>query len=147
MYGITENYPVHTVYTDIQCTFLLPLVSNDNALPRFFNYWMNFIQNQFNGPDSGLNFTFPDDYRGRMLLSTLDKKDHTTATYFFDRLYPKTVESVPLAWEQQNELAKLNVTFTYSYWTLLPYQPPPIVEISTPLGTLGIGGQVNIGDL
>jgi hypothetical protein len=147
MYGITENFPVHTTFTDLTCNFLLPLYSNDNAVPRFFNYWFNFIQNQSRGLESGMNFSFPDDYRGQLLLSTIDRKDHVTSTYYFDRVFPKTLQSVELSWDATNEVAKLPVDFTYSYWTLLPYQPPPIVEINTPLGTIGIGADLNIGGL
>ena len=147
MYGITESYPVHTTYTNLSCTFLMPLVSNDNAVPRFFNYWFNSIQNGFEGPESGYNFTFPDDYRGQMLLTTYDRKDHATITYQFDRVFPKTVSSVELSWDGTNEVAKMVVEFTYSYWKILPFQPPPLVEIDTPIGTIGLGANINIGGL
>jgi hypothetical protein len=129
MYGLSEKYPVHTTYLNHSCTFLLPLLQNDNPIVRFFNFWQNFVQNAFNGPESGLNFQFPDTYRGQMYLTMYDKQDHATVTYFFDRVYPQTVDASNLSWDSTNEVLRLPVSFTFSYWKMLPFQAPPLVEI------------------
>jgi hypothetical protein len=123
MYGITEHFPVHAEYSSMDCTFLMPYatnVSNDNAVPRFFNYWQSQIQRNLNGPDSGFDFKFPGDYYGTILLTALDRKNKGTITYKFDRVYPKTVDTVQMSWADTDKFATLPVSFNFSYWTVLP---------------------------
>jgi hypothetical protein len=122
MYGYTEHFPVHTEYSSITAEFMMPYayVSNDSAIPRFFNYWQNQIQNGQRGPDSGFDFNFPNDYYATMLLSTFDRKNKAGLTYKFTNVYPKSVDSVPLAWALQDQYCMLPVTFNFSYFTVLP---------------------------
>jgi hypothetical protein len=133
LYGITERVPVHTEYTSFDCMFRMPLVGTDCPVPRFFNYWQNFIQAQQRGPDDGLDFRFPGDYYGTMLLSLYDNQTHPTITYKMERVYPKTIESSQVGWEQNNTYLRQHVSFGYSYWTIVPFQPPPLIEIDIEL--------------
>jgi hypothetical protein len=130
MYGISEEFPYSTEYNDITCTFIMPLNASDCPLPRFFNYWQNYIHSNYNGPEDGLDFRFPEDYYGRMMLSTFDAQDHPSLTYLFEKLYPKTVNSTQVSWNDTNEALQFTVSFAYSYWKILPYQPPPLIEIN-----------------
>jgi hypothetical protein len=122
MYGITEHFPVHTEYSAITCQFMMPYayISNDSAVPRFFNYWQNQIQHAQRGPDSGFDFNFPSDYYGTMLITTFDRKNKGGLTYKFTNVYPKTVDSVPLSWALQDQYCMLPVSFNFSYFTVLP---------------------------
>ena len=126
MYGLTERFPTHSEYTSLDCVFLMPFVGNDNGVPKFFNYWQNYIQNNQFGPQSGLNFQFPSTYYGTILLSLLDNKGEPSVTYQFDKVYPHRVESVGIQWDQSNEHARLPVSFHYSYWKIVPSVPLPI---------------------
>lgn len=121
MYGITEHFPVSTEYSSFDATFLMPYatnIDNDNALPRFFNYWQNQIQNNLRGPKSGFDFRFPSEYYGSILLTTYDRKNRGTLTYKFENVYPATVNSVPLSWGENDKFAELPVSFNFSYWTV-----------------------------
>jgi hypothetical protein len=123
MYGITEHFPFHTEYSALQCTFMMPYatnISNDNAVPRFFNYWQNVIQHNSRGPESGFDFGFPSDYYSTVLLTLLDRKNRGTITYKFDNAYPKSVDSAQLSWSDDNKFLTLPVNFNFSYWTVLP---------------------------
>jgi hypothetical protein len=65
MYGMTEHFPYHTEYSNLECTFLMPHTTNvlqDNGIPRFFNFWQNQIQNMTDGPESGLTSGFRSHY-------------------------------------------------------------------------------------
>ncbi len=123
MYGITEHFPMHAEYSAFDCNFLMPYATNvghDNAVPRFFNYWQNQMQRNANGPDSGFDFKFPGDYYASILLTALDNKNRGTITYKFDRVYPKTVNSVQMSWSDSDKFASLPVSFNFSYWTVMP---------------------------
>lgn len=133
MYGISEEFPYSSEYNDLQVTFVMPLVASDCPIPRFFNYWHNYIHHNQNGPSDGLDFRFPNEYYGTMILSLFDNRDNPSLSYKFEKVYPKLVQSVPVSWEQSNEVLKFNVTFAYSYWTLIPYSPPPLIDITIPI--------------
>lgn len=133
LYGYTEKYPYHTEHTDLDCTFMMPLVESDCPIPRFFNYWQNFIQAQQNGPGDGMDFRFPSEYYGTLFLALYDHKTSPSLMYRFDNVYPEKVDSSNVSWESNNEYLKVNVQFAYSYWTIVPYTAPPIVEIDIPL--------------
>lgn len=128
LYGFTEKIAKGSGHSTFDVTFQCPLVTGDNALPRFFSYWQHYIQNGTNGPDSGYNFRFPNKYYGTIYLTTLDRKNNPTLTYQLDKVYPKTVSTTELGWETEGFL-KLPVSFNYSTWKILPYQPPPLIDI------------------
>lgn len=124
MYGITEHFPYHAEFTTFDCTFMMPHTTNilnDNGVPRWFNYWQNQIQNINDGPNSGLDFSFPSNYYATILLTLLDRKDRGTITYQFDKCYPVTVDSSQLSWEQENQFTQLPVSFQFSTWKQLPH--------------------------
>jgi hypothetical protein len=119
MYGFGEKFPFHTEYVPLDCTFMMPLTLGDNALPRFLNYWQNYIQSGQEGPESGMDFRFPSEYYGSIILAMFDRKNEPTIVYKFTNIYPVTVQSVPVSWEQSNEYLKCAVTFNYSSWKIL----------------------------
>lgn len=133
MYGISEEFPYSTEYTDIPVSFMMPLNAADCPIPRFFDYWFNFIHNNTGGPTAGLDFRFPEEYYATMLLTFFDMQDHPSLTYRFEKLYPKLVASQQVSWEQHHEVMKYDVTFVSSYWTLVPYEPPPLIEVNIAL--------------
>jgi hypothetical protein len=58
-----------------------------------------------------------------------DEKDSKpTLSYKFFNVYPKTVESSPLAWMGDADIQKVTVSFTYSYWTV---ERPGIFGVTT----------------
>ena len=124
MYGITEHFPYHAEYTKLGVTFLMPhtttIASNDNGIPRFFNFWQNQIQNLSNGPESGADFRFPSFYYATILLTLLDKQDKGTISYQFDNCYPSVVDSVPISWATP-DFIQLPVQFTFSYFKVVPH--------------------------
>lgn len=124
MYGITEQVPVHTTYTHLSVSFLMPLTTNvklDNGVPRFFNYWQNQIQNATDGPASGLDFRFPSHYYATILVTLLDLNDNGTVSYQFDNAFPAGVGKVQLSWNGFEGAGMLPVDFTYSYWKVVPH--------------------------
>lgn len=128
MYGMTEVFPYHAENTSLDCTFLMPLTPRDNIVPRFFNYWQNYIRRGKNGPTDGFDFRFPNSYYGTLYLSLFNDKNERTITYQFDNAYPVTVQSTEVAWDADGH-AQLPVSFAYSYWTIAPR---PLIDINLP---------------
>lgn len=138
IYGYNEQFPMFTAYTEVSCVFTMPYAFGDNALPRFMSYWQNYVQDGTDGPESGgMNFRFPNDYYGSMLLATYDRKNQPTIIYKFVNLYPKTTQAVQVAWEQNNTLLKYTVEFAYSSWSILSRTDPEAVALIA----AGIAGQ------
>ena len=79
IYGYEEKYPSFTTYTDLECTFLAPLIQDDisggptNQILEVFNAWQTLMQPQTRttpyakyagGVDNGnMVMRFPDEYR------------------------------------------------------------------------------------
>lgn len=130
IYGYEEHFPVHQEFTTLDCNFMMPLVQSDSAMPRFFNYWQNLICHMQSGPEEGCDFGWPADYYATIFLTLYDKKNHPSITYQFDKAYPTTVESMDVNWDSSDEVLELPVEFTYSYYKILPFQPPALIEIN-----------------
>lgn len=140
LYGVTEQFPTKTEYTPLECTFLTPLVGARNILPEFFTLWMNQIQSVPNGMSSTRDMGWPQDYYGSIELSTYDRENNTSLTYYFENVYPKSMEGMGVSWSEESEMTRLSVAFTYSTWKLLPFTPPlvktlPSRQIWNPLTT------------
>lgn len=121
LYGITEQFPYHTDYTSIDCVFMTPMLGTNNILPRVFAAWQNLVQDMRNGYESSRDFTFPDTYYSQVMsITTFNRQNVPSLTYTFERVYPQLVQSVPLSWEEVNELTNLTVKFTFSAWKVEP---------------------------
>lgn len=129
MYGFGEKFPYHSDFPAVDCTFLTPLAGTDNSVPRFFNYWLNYIHAAQAGVQDGMDFRFPADYYGTMLLTQYTRTEHPSITYKFERVYPKVVQSTPVAWATTDTHTKTSIQFNYSWYEILPYQPPPLIEL------------------
>lgn len=169
VYGYEEKYPTFTTYTDVECTFMAPLITTDigtrNQVLDLFTAWQNLIQPRTRSPfgktigDSDMVMRFPDTYRlkdgmvlelfdpynakrnnGQVAINvssnrkikipivgtasigatfgqpTADEESEPTITYRYYNVFPAVVESTPVSWASQDELQKISVTFTYSYW-------------------------------
>ncbi len=168
MYGFQERFPIATEYTPIGCSFYLPLFGAQNPiinslenfaanallpdnihvniknpatnpLPFFFSAWQNLIQNATDGPASGFNLKFPDEYYTSMQVMMFDKQDNASLTYMFDKVYPLSVESVPVQWEGSEQFARITVSFAYSTWRIVKTNPSKL--------TINIGGVPIVGSI
>jgi hypothetical protein len=169
--GYEEKYPIFTTYTDVDCTFMTPLIVGErgsrNQVLELFNTWQNLIQPRTERGrgasttinDSDMVMRFPDYYRlkdgmvlemfdpysakrnsGQVALNLKSKPNinipligkasigatfgdpdpdtetEPTIAYRYYNVFPSTVESSPVGWSNVDELQKITVSFTYSYW-------------------------------
>jgi hypothetical protein len=126
MYGITEHFPYHAEFSPLECSFISPLMEGhgahgaDNPVPRLLSFWQNQIQKMTRGPEDGLDFTFPSNYYATVELTALDTQLRGSTTWRFEKVYPSSVGSVQMSWGQSDAFVTHPVTFTYSYWTMVP---------------------------
>lgn len=131
-YGLTEQFPYKTDFTALDCTFLLPIYVGKNTVASIFYAWQNHIQDLSQGVvSSKRDFRWPDDYYSEARLYTFDRQNNTTGCYVFDRLYPKAVESVPVTWTDNSEMAQLNVTFAFSTWRFIASESAAMATLDT----------------
>lgn len=125
-YGLTEQFPYHTEFTSLQCVFSAPLKmsgesTNDNPVLRFFHAWQDLIQDMKQGYDSTRDFTFSgtnhtNGYYGEIQLGIFDRQNNLTLAYEFERVYPQIIQATPVTWQEENELTKIAIGFTFSAW-------------------------------
>ena len=88
---------------------------------RFFEQWMDKISSSA----TKYNVQYYDNYISNLFIDAMDK-DGQTVLYRVQvrEAYPKSMDSIPLAFNKSNEIATVNVTLAYRDWRFLPNNPP-----------------------
>ena len=122
--GYEEKYSIGTTYTDIDCTFLCPLINGKTEVLSLFHAWQNRIQNRGRlneGESADMVLTFPDTYRltqGMTFELLSEDKDQLlpTASFKYLNVYPLSVAGTTLDWSMQDEMMEVSVTFSFTHW-------------------------------
>ena len=122
--GYEEKYAIGTTYTDIDCTFLCPLINGKTEVLSLFHAWQNRIQNRGRlneGESADMVLTFPDTYRltqGMTLELLSQDKDQLlpTASFKYLNVYPLSVAGTTVDWAMQDEMMEVSVTFSFTHW-------------------------------
>ena len=122
--GYEEKYAVYTTYTDIDCTFLCPLINGKTEVLSLFHAWQNRIQNRGRlneGESADMVLTFPDTYRltqGMTLELLSEDKDQIlpTASFQYFNVYPISVAGTTVDWAMMDEMMEVSVTFSFTHW-------------------------------
>jgi len=120
-YGIVEKRPNNVAFNDVPLTFLND--SNGKVL-AFFHQWVQSINN-FNkntnpaGTAKGLpmnTFAYPKDYFGTVNIAHLDDSGQQIINYTLLEAYPLAVGDIQVDWGLSDQLVRVPVTMTFSYW-------------------------------
>ena len=122
--GYEEKYAIGTTYTDIDCTFLCPLINGKTEVLSLFHAWQNRIQNRGRlneGESADMVLTFPDTYRltqGMTFELLSEDKDQLlpTASFKYFNVYPLSVAGTTVDWSMQDEMMEVSVTFSFTHW-------------------------------
>ena len=122
--GYEEKYAIGTTYTDIDCTFLCPLINGKTEVLSLFHAWQNRIQNRGRlneGESADMVLAFPDTYRltqGMTFELLSEDKDQLlpTASFKYLNVYPLSVAGTTLDWSMQDEMMEVSVTFSFTHW-------------------------------
>jgi len=110
IYGPTYPRPFAVEYggEGITLSFLL---DGKMDLKGYFDAWMQLIVN----PNS-YNVSYPSEYQINMRISQLDRQDNEIYAVVIYDMFPRSMSLVELNQTSQNNIEKLNVTFTYRRW-------------------------------
>ena len=122
--GYEEKYAIGTTYTDIDCTFLCPLINGKTEVLSLFHAWQNRIQNRGRlneGESADMVLAFPDTYRltqGMTLELLSEDKDQLlpTASFKYLNVYPLSVAGTTVDWAMPDEMMEVSVTFSFTHW-------------------------------
>ena len=144
--GYEEKYAISTSYTDIDCTFLCPLINGKTEVLSLFHAWQNRIQNRgrLNEEDSAdMVLAFPNTYRltqgMRLELLSQDEgreeiaapnnpnstatftggvinQPATSASFQYFNVYPISVAGTTVDWSSMDEMMEVSVTFSFTHW-------------------------------
>jgi len=92
---------------------------------KYFEEWQ---QNMFN-PDTW-NLGYYNDYVGAVEIYLLDKQDQRRYGLKLWEAYPKTINATTLDMGANNEIIKVEISFSFRYWTSLDIkqQPPSLTD-------------------
>ena len=144
--GYEEKYAISTSYTDIDCTFLSPLIDGKNQVLSLFHAWQNRIQNRGRlneGDSADMVLAFPNTYRltQGMTLELLSQDEGreeiaapnnpnstatftggvinqpaTSASFQYFNVYPISVAGTTVDWAMMDEMMEVSVTFSFTHW-------------------------------
>lgn len=108
-HGESYEVPYEKIYDPITLSFY---VDTDMNVKRLFDKWINLIQDTktriFNYPDTYISDTLD--------ILVYDSEERTKYICKLHRCFPKTVSAIQLDYNSR-EVMKLNVTFSYKYYT------------------------------
>lgn len=132
-YGNPESRPTDYVPSTVRLDFF---VDNQGKVLEYFQKWMGNIVNfsrdiRKSSDGTKLNyyeFAWPKDYEGQVQIYVYDPRGNKFTVYTLDHAWPQTMGDLTLAWEINDQLSKLSVTFAYNLWhsDALPYNSPEI---------------------
>jgi hypothetical protein len=116
-YGLIEKRPTSMEMDDITATFF---IDNSNVIMGFFQKWMqmvySFDPNHSRDKVHGMSlesFNYPGEYYGTMVISVKNVGDENVIEYTLEDVYPLNMGAITLGWENNDQVARLAVTFAY----------------------------------
>ena len=119
--GPFRKMAFNVAFTEIPMVFL---ADKNGEIYKFFYAWVNRIIN-FAGPGGNANIdnaSYDVGYRNNV-STTIDINvyDQYGKIQFVLKLFgafPVSINEIPMSWNQQNELMKLAMSFTFTHWKL-----------------------------
>lgn len=106
-YGEIREAPYEKLYGTISLTFF---VDNDMETKKFFDKWINIIQN----PKSR-NFEYYENYISDIIINVEDLNEETRYSMKVFECYPKSITPIMVGYGS-SEIMKVQVEFNYKYW-------------------------------
>lgn len=126
-YGPVEKVGYGVQFGDISMTWI---VDNKSELVNFMHQWMNTIVSH-DSPNTNMAQSF--DYRDGLAgyspfevgykdaysnpivrVYVYNRQNQTVAEYEMYDVFPQNIQTINMAWANENEIQKLNVTFSYT---------------------------------
>lgn len=127
-YGETREVVYDRMFEPVTLTFH---VDRKMTVKNIFDTWSDYIINPINR-----NVGWYSHYVTPMTIRIQDVEDRVTYLVQLNEAYPKTVSSISLNAEDNNDTMRLDVTFQYKYWTAVMIQQNPYTNLETTAGGL-----------
>lgn len=129
-YGPEKLFPIQTVYSKINLTFMC---SDDMYEKWIFDSWMNYISNASffpfptgimdvidmvieGSPTVNYDFQYKNHYESFILITQYNLKGEPSYYSGLFHAFPVSVNELPLAWNNGDAYHRLTVTFAYNYF-------------------------------
>ena len=126
-YGNPESRPTDTTFQPITLDFF---VDNSNLMLNYFQTWMGNINNfgrdiRKASDGTALNyyeFAYPTEYEARAIdiylckPSGYTKEGDEVVKYTLEHAFPITIGDMTMAWEINDTISRLPITFAYNVW-------------------------------
>lgn len=142
-YGPIEKKPYAPIFNDITISFLVDGTGN---IYKYFYKWMNRIvasDQYINGNSASNNglgafeVEYKDDYKSQIGISTFDEAGNGVLTSQLVDAIPITLSDTQLSWSENDQIMRLNMTFTYFQHVLVDTESKePVSGITKPLSGL-----------
>ena len=113
LYGPVRKIGYGQMFIDTTMTFICTAQGWEEK--AFFDTWQNDIVD----PDM-YDASYYNDYTTDLVLRTFTEQNRPSYGIKFKEAFPLNVGAVNIGWSQNNEYARLSVTFAYRKWEQLP---------------------------
>ena len=113
-YGPNRKIVTNAIYQDVIFTYI---VSDNMDEKNYFSKWHDDIIDNVNDSASPSDVKYYDDYIGSVKINQYSKEGGLPVlTIELEEAYPINVEEIPLSWDMNNDIVKINVTMAYRIW-------------------------------
>lgn len=141
-YGNLQKRPYASQFNDVNVTFYN---DSDGRVMSFLHLWQQSIYNFNNSTNPNATarglinntFAYPngtdgtDGYYGIVDIIHYSEDEKEILTYQLIDAFPITINDVQIDWNMNDQIVKIPVTFSYTYWTSDTLDPGTIDEISS----------------
>lgn len=147
--GPSQQFPNNVNFQDNNITFI---DDGFNSIWKFFSEWMNQIFSYKSTASTGAigayEVAYKKDYARDMRIRVYDNDGMLVTTVVMKDSFPVQVGDVDLNWSNNNQLFKVNVTFSYREWYIdqgfSPFSFDNTTYPTTPAGPSTTYGQVSV---
>ena len=111
-YGPTREVVSGSSYEDLSATFY---VATDHREKKFFSEWQNSAHS-----NEDFNARYYYDYVGSVDIYQLDEEDRRRLGISLMEAFPKTIGAIDMGYANANQINKMSVSFSYSFWEIIP---------------------------
>lgn len=117
LYGPVRKIGYGQMFIDTTMTFIC--TAKGWPEKEFFDNWQNKVVDQ-----DLYDASYYEDYTESIYLRTFTERNIPSYGIHFMEAFPLNVGAINLGWSQNNEYARLSVTFAYRRWKQLPNTNP-----------------------
>lgn len=120
-YGPTEKKPVSPVFTDVRCSFF---ADGEGQIWTFFQQWLRLINNydMSDGIRSStlvqqpFELAYKHEYVSDIHIISYDEAGNEKIHVVLQEAFPIFVGDIQLNWQDNNQIMRIPVTFTFFNW-------------------------------